>query len=353
MVLHRPRGGAGRSGRLPGAGRGGGERAAGAHPGRGPGGALQRLPPPRVPTGARLRPGALRRRDPLPLPLLDLYPRRRPPDRAVPGGRRRPHQGRSLPVPRRCGHLGRVRVRPSHTGRGEGRGSLAGRPVGWSAGATAALPARRAPGRAADRVPRRRELEGPAGELQRVLPLRSGPPRALSPRARVQAAGRRGPRLGARRSPPRRGLDLHRQRDDHPRPVRGTERRRAGPSQGRADLSQPHAQPLRRPRGRLHHPASWTRPHHGAVRVPLPPGGDGQGRVRPLGCGGLLGPGQPAGLGHLRVGAAGHELARVRDRVLRADGELEPGYPEVRGGESGERDGRRTGGRAEAAGVRP
>ncbi len=76
-------------------------------------------------------------------------------------------------------------------------------------------------------------------------------------------------------------------------------------------------------------------PHHGRLRVPVPSRRDGQARLRSRRRGGVLGPGEPAGLGHLRVGAAGNELARLPDRLLRADGELEPGHPAIRGGETG------------------
>ena len=218
-------------------------------------------------------------------------------------------------------------------GEAEQRETLACRAAGWSSRAPSALSPGRAPGRAADRVFRSGELEGDAGELQRVLPLRPGAPGAVPAGAGLQAAGRRRSRLGAGHPASRRRVDLHRQRHDHPGAVRRLERGRARPAQGRADLSQLPAEPLGRPRGRLHHPPPRPRPDHRGLRVPLPSRRDGEGRLRPLRRGGLLGPGEPAGLGHLRVGAAGNELASVPDRLLRADGELEPGHPEVCGGE--------------------
>ncbi len=77
----------------------------------------------------------------------------------------------------------------------------------------------------------------------------------------------------------------------------------------------------RRARGRLHHLAARARAHHRGLRVPVPSRRDGQAGIRPGRRGGFLGPGEPAGLGHLRVGAAGNDLAGLPDRILRADGE--------------------------------
>ena len=165
-------------------------------------GTLQRLPPPRLPAGARRRARELQRRDSLPLSLLDLHPRGRAAHRPVPRGERRPGEGRPLPPPRRSGELGRLHLPASHA-----RGSRSDRPhpsgaARRSARPPAPIPARRAAGRAADRVRGRRQLEGDAGELQRVLPLRAGAPGALPPGARLQAARRLRARLGARHPAP-------------------------------------------------------------------------------------------------------------------------------------------------------
>ena len=56
---------------------------------------------------------------------------------------------------------------------------------------------------------------------------------------------------------------------------------------------------------------------------------NGSNRFRPDRCGRVLGHHQPAGLGDLRIGAAGHVEPGVPAGLLRADGESEPGYPAV------------------------
>ena len=75
-------------------------------------------------------------------------------------------------------------------------------------GARPALPARPPRGRATDGLRRRRELEGRRGELQRVLPLRTGAPRAVR-LVPAFGAGRRRPGLGGRHPAPRGRLDVH------------------------------------------------------------------------------------------------------------------------------------------------
>ena len=78
------------------------------------------------------------------------------------------------------------------------RGHTLRRPARARARAAAALSAGRAPGRRAGSTYEvAGQLEGHAGELQRVLPLRSGAPRAVPSGARVQAARRLRARLGA------------------------------------------------------------------------------------------------------------------------------------------------------------
>ena len=205
-------------------------------------------------------------------------------------------------------------------------------PGSWAprAGAGPALPAGRAAGGAPDRVPGRGQLEGDARELQRVLPLRAGPPGAVPAGAGLQAAGRVGAGLGAGHPAPRGRLDLHRLGHHQPRAVPRPRCRRAGAPQGRAGLPQPDAQSLRRSRRRVPAPARGARAHHGGLRVPLPSRRDGPPRIRPERRGGVLGSGEPAGLDDLRVGAAGHGLAPVHHRLLRADGELEPRHPALR-----------------------
>ena len=62
---------------------------------------------------------------------------------------------------------------------------------------------------------RRGQLQGAARELQRVLPLRAGAPRADPAGAGVRRRRRR-PRLGGRRPAPRGRVDLHHDRHHHP-----------------------------------------------------------------------------------------------------------------------------------------
>ena len=118
------------------------------------------------------------------------------------------------------------------------------------------------PGRAATRSTRwssarrltydvRGQLQGRAGELQRVLPLRRRAPGAGPAGAGVRPRRRR-PRLGRRHPAPRGRLDVHRVRHVGPRAVRRARRRRAGAAQGRAGLPQPDAEPVGRPRRGVH-----------------------------------------------------------------------------------------------------
>jgi glycine betaine catabolism A len=121
-------------------------------------------------------------------------------------------------------------------------------------------PADAASGRPAPRLPGRGQLEAGRRELQRVLPLRRRPPGAVPGGAGVQ--GRRGRAgLGAGHPPPGGRLDVHGQRHQRPSAVPRPRRRRAHPPQGRAGLPQPDAQPLRRPRGRVHPLAARARRH--------------------------------------------------------------------------------------------
>ena len=182
------------------------------------------------------------------------------------------------------------------------------------------LPAGRPPaGRSAD-LRGGRQLEGHRRELQRVLPLRSRPPGAVRAGAGLPARGRRRPGVGRRHPPPRRRLDLHQQRHQRPGAVPRPQRRGAGPAQGGARLPEPAAQPLGRPRRRVHAPAPGARPHHRRVRLPVRAGGDRRARLRPDRRGRLLGPRQPPGLAHRRERAAGHGLLRGRAGLVRADG---------------------------------
>jgi Rieske 2Fe-2S family protein len=92
------------------------------------------------------------------------------------------------------------------------------------------------------------------------------------------------------------------------------------------------------------HVAAFTVWPHGPehrVRVPVSSSRNGQTGLRSRGRGGVLGPGQPAGLGHMRVGPAGHALPGVPVGLLRAHGERESGHTAVyqrEVGRSGERE---------------
>ena len=66
-----------------------------------------------------------------------------------------------------------------------------------------------------DDLRRRGQLQGGARELQRVLPLRPGPPRAVPAGAGLRRRRHR-PELGGRRPPPRGRVDLHPDRHHHP-----------------------------------------------------------------------------------------------------------------------------------------
>ena len=78
--------------------------------------------------------------------------------------------------------------------------------------------------------------------------------------------------------------------------------------------------------------SGWSRrggPHPGRLRPAVRRRRGGQGRLRPVGRRGLLGPGEPAGLGDLRVGAARHVLARLPAGLVRADGGRVARHPPV------------------------
>ena len=84
----------------------------------------------------------------------------------------------------------------------------------------------------------------------------------------VPAFGRGGsrPRLGGRHPAPGRCLDLHSVGHLRPGAVPRAGRRREGAAQGRAALPEPHAQPVRRPRGGVHALADRRRPDPDRVR---------------------------------------------------------------------------------------
>ena len=225
LVLRGPRRRPGRAGLLPGRRRVRGEHHRDPGRRRRPGGLLQPVPAPRLAAGAHGRvpargQRAVSRQCPLPLPRLDLRPGRDAARRAVPARAARV-PGRAVAAPGGRGHLGRVRVRPARaarprrdqasrrgygraaarTDRGYGRaGRLAGGHCGRDRGPDGRLSAGRPALRGPVALRRGRQLEGHPGELQRVLPLRPGPPGTVRASAGLSAAavatwtGRRGSR---------------------------------------------------------------------------------------------------------------------------------------------------------------
>ena len=252
-------------------------------------------------------------RHPLSLPLLDLPLDGRAPHRALPRGVRRARPGRrSRCIRSGVDTLGRVRLRAAHAPRKRRRGALA-----RQLSSARAERLRRYP-LAELRVARR--IEYPVAANWKVMLenynecYHCGPvhPELCRLVPAFKQRGGVGARLGAGHPAPRGRLDLHRQRHHHPGAVRRARRRRAGPPQGRADLSQLPAEPVAPITWRR----SWSCPH-GPERTTIVceflfhPDEMAKPGLRSERRGGVLGPGEPAGLGDLRVGAAGHELARV------------------------------------------
>ncbi len=125
------------------------------------------------------------------------------------------------------------------------------------------------------------ELQGAAGELQRVLPLRPRAPRAVPARPGVRGRRPR-PGLGRRRPAPRGRLDVHHDRDHHARAAAGARRGRAHPPQGRAGLPQPDAVGLGRPRRRVRAAAAGRRTDRRRVSAALRTQRGRRGGLRPL-----------------------------------------------------------------------
>ncbi len=99
----------------------------------------------------------------------------------------------------------------------------------------------------------------------------------------------------------------------------------ADAAQGRARLPEPDAVLLRRPRRGLRAAAASpsTGPDIDCLLL-FDPDAVRRDRLRPVRRGRLLGPGQPAGLGDLRVGAARDVVARLHAGLVRADGGRQP-----------------------------
>ena len=189
-----------------------------------------------------------RRRHPLPVPRLDVRPRRQAPRGAVsepgpvPARRRTSRSTRSAIA--LWGGFFFLNLWPAGPRRPQLRAGLGAVP---GAGRAAI---RLDPLRPARRIVYdvARQLEGRRRELQRVLPLRGRPSRALRGRSGVPREGRRGPRLGARHSAPRRRLHVHAHRNHDRAPVPGPLGGGEGPAQGRARLPEPLPLALARPR---------------------------------------------------------------------------------------------------------
>ena len=287
VVLRRPRGGAGRAGRLRREGRGGRE-----HPrscGRATAGSRRTTTSAATagrswcPTAA---PGTLRRRHPLPLPLLDLHARGRAPHRAVPRGVRRARPRRELSL-----HPGRRR----HAGAASSS-STSRRPRPQAAGTRSRRQLGAVPERlrryplAELRVARRIDYEIQANWKVMLENYNEcyhcGPVHPELCRLVPAFKQRGGSELDWERGIPHRdgAWTFTASGTTNRAAVRGPRRGRAHPPQGRADLSQLHAEPERRARGRvLRLLPARPRPDDHRQRVPLPSRRDGQARtsIRP------------------------------------------------------------------------
>ena len=89
---------------------------------------------------------------------------------------------------------------------------------------------------------------------------------------------------------------------------------------GELDLPEPVVVVRGGPRRGLRLLAARHRSHPDPVRPAVRARGDRGRRLRPVRCRRAVGPGQPAGLGDLRVGATRHVVARLPAGLVRADG---------------------------------
>ena len=226
-------------------------------------------------------------------------------------------------APGRRRDLAGVRLRAPHPGAAESAGR-AGRRT--PASTLAQLRHRRPGDRAGAALRRRGQLQGAARELQRVLPLRAGAPGAVAAGAVVRRRRRR-PRLGPRHPAPRGRLDVHHDRHDGPGAAARARRARADPAQGRPRLPEPDALRVGRPRRGVRAAPARRGPHRGGLLAAVRARGGRGRRLRPERRRRAVGPGQPAGLGDLRVGAARHVVARLHARLVRADGGRQPRHP--------------------------
>ena len=255
----------------------------------------------------------------LPVPLVDLRPRRPAAQVAARPGRR-PGCVRAVRGGRR--DLGRLRLRAP-----DARARAASRRRGGADGDDARQLRARRPRRRPDATPTTSRpttrccsrTTTSATTADRCTPSSAGWCR------RSPVAGR--PRLGRGDPAPRGRLDLHDVRHHDACAVARSDRGGAHPAQGRPRLPEPHGLRLGRPRRRVHAAPARRRPDRGALRPAVRRRRGGARRLRPLRRRGPLGPGEPAGLGDLRVGAARHDLARLPGRLVRADGGRQPRHP--------------------------
>ena len=278
-----------------------------------------------VPDGrraSRRRParGGFAGQRPLPLPRLDLRPRRDAARRAVPARRCASYRAALALHPVDVATWGGfvfARLEPAAA-----TAAPAGRPAG--AGGRGRARRRLPAGRPALRRPAASTRSPPTGrsilenynecyhcgpvhpELCELVP-------GLPPRRRRRGLGRR-----ASRTAP--GRHVHVDRDHPPRAVPRPARGGADPALRRTGAAQPDAQPVRRPRGRVHRVAPVGRATTVLCDFLFHPDEMARAGLRPLRRGRLLGPGEPPGLVHLRAGPGRHELAPVHGRLPGPDG---------------------------------
>ena len=134
----------------------------------------------------------------------------------------------------------------------------------------------------------------------------------LSPAGAVVRRRRRRPRLGRGHPAPRGRLDLHHDRDHDRAPLPGPDEAGADPAQGRPRLPEPDAVRLGRPRRGVRAACREAVDRTDVVCSLLFAADEAaQPTLRPERRRRAVGPGQPAGLGDLRVGAARHVVARL------------------------------------------
>ena len=270
----------------------------------------------------------------LPLPLLDLRPGRPAAQGTAHRGRRglRPDGVRAAPG--RGRHLGRLLLRPPHA---RDRAADFDDEIGeFGRSVSRATRSTRLVDRASLHLRRRRQLQGARRELQRVLPLRAGPPRAHPPGPVVRRRRRRA-RLGRRHPAPRRRVDLHDDRHHQPH-ARSRTSTRPSAAATRASCST-------RTCGCRAQPTTSRRSRRGRS-TPIAPGSSATccsspRRPRPTTSTrttrATSGTWSTAGLGDLRVRAARDVVARLPAGLVRADGGPVRRHPPLAAAQAGGR----------------